>query len=190
MDLLTFFLAIILFFCAFVDFVSYKIPNEFIILFILLFFISSFVSHGFDIQGYKSHLIVFFSVLGVSFLLYSFKMMGAGDAKLISVVCLNLPTDIVLPFLVLMALSGAVVALLYYRYSPLIEIVRQKIMNHLVNTPLEKIVYLQKDTIDLPESSAGTSKVGTNDAVLKKVTVKIPYAVAIFLGFCVTLILV
>ena len=71
---------------AFVDIASYRIPNTFVLAFIVLFAIVALV-HRSEVD-WLSHLGAFTLVLGAGVFLYALGQMGAGDVKLLSALAL------------------------------------------------------------------------------------------------------
>jgi prepilin peptidase CpaA len=71
---------------AFVDIVSYRIPNTFVLALIGIFAIVALL-HRSEVH-WLSHLGAFMLVLGAGMFLYAFGQMGAGDVKLLSALAL------------------------------------------------------------------------------------------------------
>lgn len=95
------------------DFRSMTIPNVYA-LGVLLAFVPAFAADAFSGEGveffasWKSHLIAFVLMFGVSFLLFSTRMIGAGDSKLITVFSLWVGLSGLAGFVFYMAVLGAV----------------------------------------------------------------------------------
>lgn len=93
------------------DFSFFRIPNVFLGALGLLYVLYAPIYLGLDtILG---SLVIFASVLVVSFGLYALKIMGAGDAKYISIASLWFGVHGILPLLFLVSLMGGGLAIVY-----------------------------------------------------------------------------
>ncbi len=93
------------------DFSFYRIPNLLLGLLIVLF--AFFAPLYLVLQDILSSLLTFAIVLALSFALYGFKIIGAGDAKYISATSLWFGAHGVIPFLFVVSLIGGLLALAY-----------------------------------------------------------------------------
>lgn len=98
------------------DFKSMNIPNSYSLGIIVAFFpaylLDTFTGNGVEFFApWTSHLIAVALVFGVTFVLFSVKMIGAGDSKLASAVALWTGLMGLAPFLFYMALIGALLGL-------------------------------------------------------------------------------
>lgn len=93
------------------DFSFYRIPN--LLLGVLIVLYGFYAPLYLDFHTILSSLIVFAVVLAVSFALYAFKLVGAGDAKYISATSLWAGAHGILPLLFLVSLAGGILALVY-----------------------------------------------------------------------------
>lgn len=98
------------------DFKTMTIPNIYA-LGVLVAFIPAFAADAFTGEGmeffasWKSHLIAMVVMFAVSFVLFSTRMIGAGDSKLITVFSLWVGLPGIAAFLFYMALLGAVLGI-------------------------------------------------------------------------------
>lgn len=114
------------------DFKSMSIPNMYAG-FIILAFIPAFAADALSGTGmeffssWKSHLLAAIIIFGVTFALFSFRVIGAGDSKLCSALALWVGMPGMASFLFYMAIMGALLG------------VATKIMNkhRLIETPKE-----------------------------------------------------
>ncbi|MFQ5346587.1 MAG: prepilin peptidase [Rhodothalassiaceae bacterium] len=91
------------------DLRSRLIPNRIPLAVVLLFFLAAWSG---VVDGIWMHLAVFAAVLAVSVALFALGILGGGDAKLIPAVSLWAGSDRLVPFLVVMTLTGGLLALL------------------------------------------------------------------------------
>lgn len=97
------------------DFNSLTIPNIYVIGVLLAFLpaygVLFFVDPEISIfSSLKSHLVSFGLGLGITFILFATKMIGAGDSKLFAAYALWVSIDGIMPFLFFMSLTGGVLA--------------------------------------------------------------------------------
>ena len=106
------------FVAAYNDFKFFKLPNKLILIIIILFFPIGLISYG--LETVLFHVLTASVVLAISFVMFAFKLFGAGDAKFLTAVALWAgPSQIVLLLLV-MGVLGGLLALLHtakVRYS-------------------------------------------------------------------------
>ena len=95
------------------DFLFYKIPNSAIIGVLSLALLHLFAGGVGDWHHILWVLAASFSVLVISYVLFSFKLLGAGDGKYMAVAILFLPLKSVFNFLIIMSLAGLVLAIIY-----------------------------------------------------------------------------
>ena len=93
------------------DFSFYRIPN--LLLGVLVVLYGFYAPLYLDLHTILSSLVIFAIILAVSFGLYAFKLIGAGDAKYISVTSLWFGVHGIVPLLFLISLVGGVLALVY-----------------------------------------------------------------------------
>lgn len=98
------------------DFRSMTIPNIYaggiLLAFIPAFLADAFTGHGMEFfYGWQSHLIAALAVFAISFLLFSLRVIGAGDSKLATAVALWVGLSGMTAFLFYMAIAGAVLAI-------------------------------------------------------------------------------
>lgn len=98
------------------DFRSMTIPNIYaggiVLAFIPAFLADIFTGHGMDFfYGWQSHLVAALAVFAISFLLFSLRVIGAGDSKLATAAALWVGLSGMTAFLFYMAVLGAVLAL-------------------------------------------------------------------------------
>lgn len=110
---------------AYSDFKQFTIPNSYAASLIFLFIPSFCLLYFFQndvviFSSFQSHIFAFLIILAVTVLLYAFKLLGAGDSKLMAAVGLWLGLSGLVPFLFYMSLTGGVLAglTLYLRKNP------------------------------------------------------------------------
>lgn len=94
--------------CAVSDARTLTIPNKYVIGIIALFPIGYILNQG--AISLESHLMAAGIVFGISFILFSLKLMGGGDSKMITAIALWLGMSGIMPFMVIMALTGGILA--------------------------------------------------------------------------------
>lgn len=187
MDIFFSMFLILVLLCALTDFLTFKIPNELVGTIFILFFIAVFAKNGVSFTVIKDPLITFVIVLVITFGLYSFKLMGAGDAKLISMTCLWLSHyGNVLLFLVLMGVCGAILGFIYMKFNTQINKVRLSWIHAMPDKSwFTRFVQAKTDPkISVNPPVSGNMNEKKSDA---NEVVKIPYAVAIFIGLVISL---
>lgn len=160
------FLLLICFYAAVYDFIFYKIPNR-----IILVLIGAFIANGlFSVMSGVPVYIVIYPVfiatiiLFIGILLFSFKVMGAGDAKLIAACSLFIPYEYIYQFVFLIFVSGGILALTYILFKNPLAFVRQLLLAKIVDKSDDQIIALENKNI-------------------------VPYAIAIFAGLLWTLLI-
>jgi prepilin peptidase CpaA len=159
MSMMELFLIPMCFYAALNDFLFYKIPNWIVGLIIAVYIVKSLIlilmGASFSILIEPS--ITFVAVLSVGFLLFVFRVFGAGDAKLLAACSLWMSEINSLQFIALVTLAGGILAIMYLAYKNPLAFVRQLMLSKIVDK-FEK-----------------TSLIIRNETV-------VPYAVAIFAG--------
>lgn len=149
------------------DFLFYKIPNEIILFIVTLFVLKILVLGGLDQAFINS--CIFFGALVIGYILYYFKVIGAGDAKLIAASSLWIAPEYYSAFLLLMSVAGGLLGGLYYLMDTQISLVRVVCVN-----ALKKISYFKELSLeDLTENSLREGE---------KKKIYVPYGVAVFAG--------
>ncbi len=189
MDLFFGLFLILCLFCMVSDILTYKIPNLFVFAIFVLFFVASIANHGMIFMPMKGPLVAFAVCLVVTYGLFVFKMMGAGDAKLISVCCLwTTAYSNTLMFLVFMALSGAILGVLYMKLDRYIQPWRLNTVKQLAaGGPFSWLVNASAQNQNPEETKNQLNDNQSLKKVEQKEQVKIPYAVAIFIGLVISL---
>lgn len=152
---------------ALADFLFYKIPNIFV-LGIITFAIPLLV---FVIPLNQVYLTLMISVatLVIGFGFSLLKWIGAGDAKLMATSTLWVAHIGMIDFILIVALSGAVLALIYIGFSLHIDRIRMKIISLLKKKPLNKVPLFKDYAAEPFIPAVGISYMKT----------KIPYGIAI-----------
>jgi len=103
-------------FAAATDFLTYTIPNKVSIALVAAFAVAAPLA-GLSWEVIGLHVLTGFAVLVVAFGLFAAGLFGGGDAKLLAAAALWIGYDKLLDYLLLVAISGAVLgfALLFYR---------------------------------------------------------------------------
>jgi prepilin peptidase CpaA len=102
----------VLFWVAFADLQNYKIKNELVLLLAALYFIYVFATGRWN--ELLSHIIVAAMVFLVMLVCYSYRLLGGGDVKLLTVAFLWVGKDCALLFAVVMlAITGVHAGLVY-----------------------------------------------------------------------------
>ena len=155
------------FLAAFWDFLFYKIPNEIILFMIVLFVLKVLLLESIS-QAFVPGCI-FLGTLILGYVLYFFKIIGAGDAKLIAASSLWVAPEHYSSFLLLMSVAGGILGLLYYVMDTQISYGRILCINI-----LEKISFIDKSSFQ--EVKENSSVEG------EKKKIYVPYGVAVFAG--------
>lgn len=110
---------------ALFDFLFYRIPNVFCILIATFFFIGS--AFFYPLDKILDALLFSAGTLVVSFLLSSFRLIGAGDAKFLTVAALWAGSTYFFPFIFVTSCFGGLLGLVYYLVPKRIDKIRLKI---------------------------------------------------------------
>lgn len=100
------------------DALSMRIPNWLTGLLALAFFPMAFLT-GMPFADFAMHVLVGFGLFFVGFALFSLRLFGGGDAKLLAAAGLWLGWPDLMPFLVLTAFAGGALALCVMAWSAL-----------------------------------------------------------------------
>lgn len=152
------------FYAAVSDFLFYKIPNWLVLGVIAGFLLKSCIAifYGAAPSILFNPLIVFTLYLSVGFLLFAFKVIGAGDAKLLAACSLWLPSASGYQFIVFVSLCGGILAIIYVIFKNPLAFARQLLLAKIVDN-----------------SGGGVPSIENKSVV--------PYAIAIFAGLIWTL---
>lgn len=154
----------ICFLAALHDFLYFKIPNYLVAVLIALFVIKVLLLQG--ISGLYFPLLVFAGFLTAGFILFSFKLFGAGDAKLLAATAMWAAELNLLAFIVFTALAGGLLSILYLWLGRTFELTRV----HAVSLFSKGLV---------AKSKGQKTEVAESLGVPKRA---VPYAVAILIG--------
>lgn len=182
---MVFFTALLIILCvsaAFWDFLFYKIPNAIVVLifsfFILLILLTLINTHpNKSTHNFEIVIIGTFFTFVIGFLLYLFRLMGAGDVKLLVVLSpWGLYTGHFIPFILLMCVFSGIIGLIYVGFSPLIDYVRLTLINKL-KPHLEKYTFFTPYLREPFQPAFRT----------EKLKIPVPYGVAICLSAIITI---
>ncbi len=165
---------LISFIIAFNDFLSYKIPNTLLLTLIGLFLIRNLFFQNFSML--QLPLLYSCIVIAVGFILFFFKVFGAGDAKFLAVASLWMTEFGMMKFLIWVCLLGGGLAIIYMTLNPWITMIRLKIMSKIKILPSEHI-FKKILVLENPE--------GNYDPEIEKKMFGsrlLPYGIAIFLA--------
>lgn len=114
------FFSLCMVFATLSDITTMKIPNK-LILALLVGFVLMAPFSGLELADLGKHLAVAVAVLVVGFVAFSFRLLGAGDVKLLAATSLWLGPSATMPYLIYMGILGgaAIVILLLWRNFPL-----------------------------------------------------------------------
>lgn len=102
-------------FAAANDLFTMKIPNRIALVLIGTFFAAAILS-GMPIETIGIHAGIAFAVLAATFLLFSFAMLGGGDAKLMAAGALWMGQDHIIEYLAYVTVFGGVLAMFFLAY--------------------------------------------------------------------------
>lgn len=160
------------FFAALSDFVFYRIPNTLIIMILgsvgLKFFLE-YPHTDYYLTG-----LIFLIILLSGYLLYVFKLMGAGDAKFLSASILWLTPQEVPSYLVSVAVSGGILGIFYIFWRHYIDLLRFGLIEKLKESSFFNQPWMLGASLQIPFTSA------SSDAAWSKTL--IPYGISIFIG--------
>ncbi len=106
-------------FAAANDLFTMRIPNKVSLVLITAFFAIATIS-GFSLEAMGMHTAVGAAVLVFTFVMFSLRLLGGGDAKLLAAGALWVGPDHVLPFLVYVTAFGGVLSIVILLYRKLI----------------------------------------------------------------------
>lgn len=159
MFLMELFLIPACFYAAINDFLYYKIPNWLVGFIISVYILKLLVLiiMGSPINILVEPSVTFAAVLFLGFILFAFRVLGAGDAKLLAACSLWMSELNSLEFIILVALSGGILAFIYLLFKNPLAFIRQLMLSKIVD------------------------KFGAVSLIIKNENM-VPYAVAIFAG--------
>lgn len=111
------------------DFLYYRLPNKLFYTLFYLFPLHALITKNPSILSHYGAFLVFL-VLGMGG--FAFSLFDAGDAKLLAVTSLWLGWSKILPFLIIMALVGGIIGLMYMYVGPWIYQMTQKIRSYVL----------------------------------------------------------
>lgn len=159
------------------DFLFYKIPNTLVSGIIILFLIQYAEQIIiYDKQITFAPFLIFLGILLIGFLLFATNVIGAGDAKFLAATSLWMEQYNIAFFLIVMSISGGILALLALRYSVIIDTVRIKIS--------PKVLFICEKYFKF--SNNYIKNISSFDEQLAGKII-IPYGVPIFIGCLVLL---
>lgn len=162
------------------DFLCYKIPNQLLILLVVLYIIRNliFLNPAYVIQPGIYATIT----LGVGFVLYLLKVMGAGDAKLLAVTTLWMADYSMLDFYSCVALLGGLMAVIYFFAGKTIYKWRHKMLDRIKAWPARHFIHkiMVLPTASNPSQAAYQHPINELKAL--------PYGVPIFLSTIVLIV--
>lgn len=120
------FLAVILVYIAFLDFLYYQIPNTLLVLISLLFLVWVVASEQYSLLENIEYAILF---MAVGWVLSFYNIFGEGDSKLLAVLSLWLGGQQILHMLLGMSLIGGVLALIILFLGKYVHKIRQILWN-------------------------------------------------------------
>ncbi|MBN9343251.1 MAG: hypothetical protein BGO76_03595 [Caedibacter sp. 38-128] len=160
---------------ALFDFLFYRIPNIICILIALVFFMGSIIFYPFE--KIIEALLFSAGTLGISFLLYAVRVLGAGDAKLLAVCALWAGSTNFLLFIFVTSICGGLLGIFYISFADQIDKIRLKINLFLTKILQDGFMWaFYKRYEDLPFKS--NRSIGSKKLIL-------PYGIAIC-GGCLT----
>lgn len=112
-------------FAAIFDFLFYKIPNIFCGLIAILFLLGSSIFY--PVEKILHAFLLSGGTLGICFVLYLMRILGAGDAKFLTVSSLWAVDTNFLYFMLVTSACGGLLGLLYIMCSDKIDIIRIKL---------------------------------------------------------------
>jgi prepilin peptidase CpaA len=158
-------LPIIIALSAMTDVYNYIIPNKFNLFLIFSFYVFALLNPEFSYNDILSHSLAACLVLSIVFLLFSFGIIGGGDAKLIAASSLWFGFNDLGKYVIFIVLFGGIISLFFLAWRK-----TKPLAFYDKFIPLKRMFYG-------PECQ--------QNKVLKKRS--IPYATAIMIGFFVTL---
>jgi prepilin peptidase CpaA len=159
--------------CAIVDYLTFKIPNKFVLVLLGMFAIRAFLM---PLPELTDHLIIGGATLLVGFVAYAVKVIGAGDAKLLAVCMLWVSPAHISTLLLATAFSGAFIAFAYLCFDKQISQMRQSGVERILAYPWGQFFLKGKMTVP----HLGKDRMGKG---------LIPYGVAISVGVLSTTII-
>jgi prepilin peptidase CpaA len=123
------------FYAAIHDFLFYKIPNWLVALIIGVYVVKSIalIIGGAPLDILILPSISFFAVIIVGFVFFIFKIFGAGDTKLLAACSLWMSEVNIYQFILLVALSGGILALLYLFQKVMLDFLREFLLAKIVD---------------------------------------------------------
>lgn len=161
------------------DFSFYRIPNLFLgVLLVLYAFYAPIFLH---LNTILNSIIVFAVMFLISFILYAFKVIGAGDAKYITITSIWFGTHEIIPLLFTISLMGGGLAIIYLIFKDYIgkmsDWVWQKIQKAETTYPWLRSVWL---------GSGAGPEMGKRENINPRM---IPYGIAIAAGSIIILVI-
>lgn len=160
------------FFAALSDFMFYRIPNALIITILGGVGLKLFLEYPHT--DYYFTALIFLITLLSGYLLYAFKVMGAGDAKFLSASILWLTPQDVPSYLVIVSIAGGILSICYIFWHRRIDSLRLNLIKNLKESSLFNQPWMFGTSLQIPFTPAGS------DTAWSKTL--IPYGVSIFTG--------
>ncbi len=158
---------------AFTDFLYFKIPNVLVVALLALFITKVLLWQNLSEIYFPAS--VFGAMLVVGFILYTFKIFGAGDAKFLAAAAMWASEVNIVAFLVFTALAGGVVGLLYLWLGKVIDSTRSAALGYLPKGFSAKLMKSPAQEVVVKQIQEG--------ADLESMQIRaIPYGIAICIG--------
>ena len=162
------------FLAAVTDFLFYRICNVFVLGILAISCLKLGLSYPHADLFFSG--LVFITTLFSSYLLYSFKVLGAGDAKFLSASILFItPASYVPMYLVVMSLCGGILSILYLFFHDYLDRIRLKIIGFLKDSHISlTFLGISKETFEASFTFSDEGK--------KWSKILVPYGIAIFMA--------
>ena len=160
------------FIAALSDLLFYRIPNALIATILAGVGFKLFLEHP-NTDYYLTALIFLITLLS-GYLLYAFRIMGAGDAKFLSASILWLMPQDVPSYLVIISISGGILSIFYIFWHSYIDSLRINLIERMKGSCIFNQDWMFKTSLQSSFTYANT------DSVWSKTLV--PYGVSIFTG--------
>ncbi|MBX9683308.1 MAG: prepilin peptidase [Hyphomicrobium sp.] len=112
---------VVMAFAAANDLFTMRIPNKLSLILIASFAAVAIVA-GLTLETIAMHLAVGAAILAITFILFSFRLLGGGDAKLMAAGALWIGFDQMVPYLFYMTLFGGVLSLVILAYRRMVPL--------------------------------------------------------------------
>lgn len=117
------------------DFLLYRIPNWVVLFLLITYSVRAMLLlyMGLPIHTFYVPMLSLIIVFLAGFALFNFKVLGAGDAKLLAVTALWMGEVNIFQFIMLTLISGGILAIIYLKFKKSVDFLRNLLLAKIIN---------------------------------------------------------